>query len=170
MEPLNALLQGHGTSAAMKRSKKKKKPIAEYKWNEDQQLAFKKIKELLTQPPVLAYAEYSLPFILHTDSSGSGLGAVLYQKQGTERIIAYASQGLRPSERNYPAHKLEFHSLKWVVTDKCHDYLYGSTFHVTADNNPLTYVLTKAKLDATSHRWVAVLTGYNFTISYEQGH
>ena len=54
---------------------------------------------------------------------------------------------------NYPVHKLEFLALKWAVTDKFHDYLNGgNTFEVYTDNNPLTYVLSTAKLDASSHR------------------
>ena len=61
-------------------------------------------------------------------------------------------------ERNYPVHKLEFLALKWAITDKFHEYLYGSEFQVFTDNNPLTYVLTTAKLDATGHRWVAALS------------
>jgi hypothetical protein len=66
-------------------------------------------------------------------------------------------------------HKLEFLALKWAVTDKFHDYLFQSTFEVVTDNNPLTYVLTTAKLDATGHRWVAALAQYNFTIRYWPG-
>ncbi|MCG8048342.1 MAG: RNase H-like domain-containing protein, partial [Candidatus Thiodiazotropha endolucinida] len=99
-----------------------------------------------------------------------GLGAVLYQRQnGVERVIAYASRSLKPSEKNYPAHKLEFLALKWAVTDKFHDYLYGSKFEAVTDNNPLTYVLTSAKLDATGQRWVAALSAYDFTLSYRKG-
>lgn len=82
-------------------------------------------------------------FILHTDASTDGLGAVLYQEQeGLERVIAYASRGLRNSEKHYPAHKLEFLCLTWPVTNKFHDYLYGNQFTVYRDNNPLTYVLS----------------------------
>lgn len=104
------------------------------------------------------------------DASSVGLGAVLYQEQeGKKRVIAYASRGLRASERNYPAHKLEFLALKWAVSDKFHDYLYGTSFQVITDNNPQTYVLHKAKLDATSQRWVAALASYNFTIKYRPG-
>jgi hypothetical protein len=63
--------------------------------------------------------------------SNEGLGAVLYQKQGDiDRVIAYASRSLRGAERLYPAHKREFLALKWAVTDKFHDYLYGSKFEV----------------------------------------
>ena len=119
---------------------------------------------------MLAYADYSLPFKVHTDASFDGLGAVLYQHQADrDRVIAYASRSLKPSERNYPAHKLEFLALKWAVSEKFHDYLYGSTFEVITDNNTLTYVLTTAKLDATGQRWVASLCDYNFVIKYRCG-
>ena len=109
-------------------------------------------------------------FILHTDSSAEGLSAVIYQQQdGLERVIAYASRGLRKSEKNYPAHKLEFLCLKWAVNEKFHDYLYGNQFSVYTDSNPLTYVLSSAKLDATGHRWVASLGNYNFKLMYRSG-
>ena len=111
-----------------------------------------------------------LPLSLHTDASSDVLGAVLYQYQNNQRrVIAYASRSLSPGERNYPAHKLEFLALKWVITDKFHEYLYGAEFQVFTDNNPLTYILTTAKLDATGHRWVAALSNYTFSISYKPG-
>ena len=76
---------------------------------------------------------------------------MLYQKQadGTKSVIAYASQMLSLSKQNYDAHKLEFLALKWSVTERFHEYLYGGHFEVYTNNNPLTYVLTTAKLDAT---------------------
>ena len=68
------------------------------------------------------------------------VGTVLYQQQddGMFRVIAYASRTLSKSERNYDAHKLEFLALKWSVTQRFHKYLYGGTFEVYTDNNPLT--------------------------------
>ena len=87
-------------------------------------------------------ADFSLPFVLHTDTCGDDLGAVLCQEQdGKLRVISYASKGLSSSEKNYPAHKLEFLALKWAVTEKFYDYLYGHKFTVFSDNNPQTYVL-----------------------------
>ena len=74
------------------------------------------------------------------------------------------------SERNYDAHKLEFLALKWSVTQRFHEYLYGGTFEVYTDNNPLTYVLTSAKLDAMGQRWIASLANYDFKIFYRSGH
>ena len=55
------------------------------------------------------------------------------------------------------------------VSGGFHEYLYGNTFEVITDNNPLTYILTTAKLDATGQRWIASLSDYNFTIKYRSG-
>ena len=94
----------------------------------------------------------------------------MYQVQdGQKRVIACASRSLSKSERNYPVHKLEFLALKWAITDKFHEYLYGSEFQVFTNNGPLTYVLTTAKLDATGYRWVAALSNYTFGIIYKPG-
>ena len=146
-----------------------KSPFGE-SWTAKCQSAFQDLISKLTSAPVLAYVDQSQPFVLHTDASTMGLGAALYQRQdGHLRPVAYASRGLSTSERNYPAHKLEFLALKWVVTEKFSDYLYGSHFTVLTDNNPLTYVLTTAKLDATGHRWLANLANYDFDINYRPG-
>ena len=74
------------------------------------------------------------------------------------------------TERNYNAHKLEFLALKWSITQRFHEYLYGGTFEVYTDNNPLTYVLTSAKLDAMGQRWIASLANYDFKIFHQRGH
>ena len=140
-------------------------------WTDAAESAFEALKTMCVSTPILAYPNYQLPFILHTDSSTDGLGAVLYQKQdGKQRVIAYASRSVSKAESNYPAHKLEFLALKWAVCEKFHEYLYGSkSFEVYTDNNPLTYVLTSAKLDACGQRWVAKLANYNFSIKYRCG-
>ena len=107
------------------------------------------LKKLCTMAPILAYANFSKPFKLHTDACGMGLGAVLYQtrEDGTKTVIAFASRSLSKAESHYPAHKLEFLTLKWAGVEKFHEYLYGSTFNVHTDNNPVTYVLKTAKLE-----------------------
>jgi transposase InsO family protein len=165
--PLTNLLKGENG----KTKKKKKKTVTHnWKWGEEEQHAFSSIIQSLCEAPVLAFADYSKPFILHTDACSHGLGAILYQKQeGQMRVIAYASRGLSEAESRYPAHKLEFLALKWAVTQKFHDYLYGHYFEAVTDNNPLTYVLSSAKLDAVGHRWLAELGAYHFSIAYRSG-
>ena len=140
-------------------------------WTDAADTAFELLKAMCVSTPILAYPDYQLPFTLHTDSSTDGLGAVLYQKQdGKLRVIAYASRSVSKAESNYPANKLEFLALKWAVCEKFHEYLYGSkSFEVFTDNNPLTYVLKSAKLDACGQRWVAKLANYNFSIRYRCG-
>lgn len=100
----------------------------------------------------------------------SGLGAALYQEQDGElHAIAYASRGLSYSEKRYPAYKLEFLALKWAVVVKFNDYLYENVFTVITDNNPLTYILKSAKLDAISYCWLAALSTFDFNIKYRAG-
>uniref|UniRef100_A0A3B3BNF8 Gypsy retrotransposon integrase-like protein 1 n=1 Tax=Oryzias melastigma TaxID=30732 RepID=A0A3B3BNF8_ORYME len=140
------------------------------RWTPGCQQAFDTIIEKLTLAPVLAFADPQKPYILHTDASSTGLGAILYQEhEEKKRVVAYASRGLTKSESRYPAHKLEFLALKWAVTEKFSDYLYGAQFTVVTDSNPLTYLLTTAKLDATSYRWLSALSTYNFKIVYRAG-
>ena len=140
-------------------------------WTEECQIAFEHLKHPCSQMPILAYANYTKPFKLHTDASEHGLQAVLYQRQddNTERVIAFASRTLSKPKRNYDTHKLEFLALKWSITERFHEYLYGGHFEVYTDNNPLIYILTTAKLDATGQRWVASLANYNFKIFYKNG-
>ena len=174
--PLRDLLVGihnqkkRGRIKRQSNSKDKHTSMPPFVWDKEQQESFDTLKEILTKPPILGYPEYGKPFILHVDASRNGLGAVLYQcQQGVNRVIAYASRGLSHSEKNYSVHKLEFLSLKWAIVDKFNYYLYGTTFTVFTDNNPLTYILTSAKLDATGHRWLAALACYNFDIKYRPG-
>ena len=53
--------------------------------------------------------------------------------------------------------------------ERFHEYLYGGHFEVFMDNNPLTYILTIAKLNTTGQRWVASLANYNFKIFNRSG-
>ena len=163
---------GRRVSNQKKRSGMRPSPDTPFgdKWDEQCQAAFDTLIERLTTAPTLLFADYNVPFVLHTDASTSGLGAALYQvSNGKLHPVAYASRGLSKSEANYPAHKLEFLAMKWAVTDKFSDYLYGTHFTVLTDNNPLTYVLSTAKLDATGHRWLAALANYDFDIKYKPG-
>ena len=79
--------------------------------------------------PVLAFADYSKPFMLETDASKDGLGAVLLQKgeDGKYHPITYGSKALSKSEKNYHSLKLEFLALKWAVTEHFREYLQYSS-------------------------------------------
>lgn len=141
-------------------------------WSSECQSAFELLKEKLTSAPVLGYADFSLPFILETDASNEGLGAILHQQQGEcKRVIAFASRRLRKAERNdrnYSSMKLELLALKWAISEKFRGYLLGSKFVVITDNNPLCHLKT-AKLGAIEQRWVAQLAVFDFEVKYRPG-
>lgn len=177
VRPLTELCKGYPPT--QKKRKADKTPDKTYykvsepfgeRWDQSCTEAFKNIIHCLTNAPVLAFADPSKPYVLHIDASFRGLGAVLNQEypEGL-RPVAFASRKLSSSEKNYPVHQMEFLALKWAVVDKFHDYLYGAKFVVRTDNNPLTYVLTTAKLNATGHRWLAALSTYSFTLQYRPG-
>ena len=168
--PLTGLLKGYTRAGPDKRlhidTTAVRKPFG-VAWTSECEGAFQALESSLIQAPCWQSPTPLSAHELHTDSSGSGLGAALYQKRdGVLRHVAYASRRLSTSEYHYPAHKLEFLALRWAVCHKFHDYLYGSKFHVLTNNNPLTYVLTTDTLDATGHKWLAALSAYDFDITY----
>ena len=140
-------------------------------WGPAQRDAFSALKHALTVSPVLAYPDYSRPFLLRTDASLAGIGGILLQ-QGEEkkpRVVAYGSRALRPAEKNYSTYRLEFLALYWAITQKFRPYLEGASFTVTTDHNPLIYIRSSAKLDATGQRWTAELARFDFDIRYKPG-
>lgn len=89
---------------------------------------------------MLAYANFSLPFILEVDACQNGLGAMLSQEQeGKVRPLTYTSRTLNRTEKrmpNYSSMKLEFLALKWAMAEKFREYLLGCKVIVWTDNNP----------------------------------
>ena len=143
---------------------------------EEAREAFDRLKAACLQAPILAFPDFDKPFLLETDASGKGLGAVLSQKQSDGRYhpIAYASRIMTETEQRYHSNKQEFLALKWAVTEQFHECLspYGKNrneFVVQTDNNPLTYILSLANLDAAGQRLVAQLASYNFALEYQKG-
>jgi len=142
-------------------------------WSTECKESFMKLKSLLTSVPVLSCPDFEREFILETDASFQGLGAVLSQKDQDGKLhpVCYASRGLRRSEKNmanYSSRKLELLALKWAVVDKFHQYLAGKHFTVYTDNSPLSHLET-ARLGAVESRWCSDLQQFNFTIEYKTG-
>ena len=138
--------------------------------------AFEHLKAACLQAPILAFPDFDKPFLLETEASGKGLGAVLSQKQADGRYhpIAYASRIMNDTEQRYHSNKQKFLALKWAVTEQFHEYLspYGKNrneFVVRTDNNPLTYIFSSTNLDAAGQHWVAQLASYNFSLEYQKG-
>ena len=93
-------------------------------WTDTHQSAQETLIDFVTRAPVMAYADFQKPTVLHTDASKDGLGAALYQyRDESLRVVAYGSRSLTPAEKNYHLHpgKLEFLALKWAICDQFRD-------------------------------------------------
>ena len=129
------------------------------------------LKRKVQSTSILVFPDFDNPFLLETDASKEGLGAVLSQKQsdGHYHPVTFGSHSLILSEKNYHSSKWEFLALKWSIMEHFKDYLAYSPFVVQTDNNPLTYVLMTPNLEATGHRWVSALASFQFKLEYQKG-
>ena len=143
---------------------------APFKWTEETQTSFDQLKHTLTTAPVLAHPSFKCQFILDTDASATGIGAVLSQVQddGTERVIAFASQTLSKAECRYCVTRRE---LLAVVTFVHHfrPYLLGRRFVLRTDHGSLTWLQNFREPEGQLARWIAKLQEYDFTIVHRQG-
>ena len=121
--------------------------------------------------PILTFADYTKDFLLKTDASKEGLGAVLSQKKvdGHYHLVTYGSWAITAHEKNYHSTKLKFLALKWAITEHFKEYLLYQPFLVRTDNNPFTYIMTTPNLDTTGHQWVGALAKFNFQLEYQKG-
>ncbi|KAL1246992.1 hypothetical protein QQF64_034535 [Cirrhinus molitorella] len=171
-KPLFDLLKGGKRKRTGQKDGTTGRKLCAADWTPQQEQAFDRLKASLVNSMILAHPDFTRPFMLSTDASLEGMGAVLSQLQDGDtraRPIAFASKSLNQAQRNYPAHRLEFLALKWSICDKFSHWLKGHKFTVWTDNNPLTHILTKPKLDCCEQRWVAKLASYDFDIKYVPG-
>lgn len=131
---------------------------ASFVWGKAQQMAFDKLRETVTAAPILAYPDWNSTFLLQTDASDVGLGAVLSQLQnGQEHPIAFGSRVLNSAERNYCAVEKEALAIKWAI-EKFRHYLHRRKYLLLTDNSALSWLLSSAKLSPKLNRWAATLT------------
>ena len=143
-------------------------------WREEHTEAFKKLKEALTSTPLLSHPKPGCEYVLDTDASTWGIGAVLSQRQPNEegdleeRPIAYASRLLLPRELNYCTRKRELLAIyEWVQYFQ--HYLAGEKFEVRTDHDSLKGVSNLAKLPGQFARWLEYLNNFSFDIKVRAG-
>uniref|UniRef100_A0A669CFT2 ribonuclease H n=1 Tax=Oreochromis niloticus TaxID=8128 RepID=A0A669CFT2_ORENI len=177
-KPLFRLLSGRQANPRGRKGRMPKKQLSakpslkQSDWTSACRTSFQTLKMELANVVTLAHPNFNEPFILAVDASFDGIGAVLSQVSPGETVarpVAFASKTLSRSQMNYPAHRLEFLALKWAVCDKFSHWLKGRHFTAWTDNNPLSYILTKPRLDACEQRWVAKLAAYDFDLKYVPG-
>ncbi|MCG8096943.1 MAG: DDE-type integrase/transposase/recombinase [Candidatus Thiodiazotropha endolucinida] len=146
---------------------KKSRPNKITDWQDHHEKAFQTLKNRLTSSPILRLPIFhdGTPFILRTDASDVGIGAVLLQEfEGEGRLpIAYASKKLLPREKNYSVIEKECLAIIWGV-EKFRKYLYGVEFLLETDHKPLSYMQTAKVLNPRIMRWAMKLQPYRFRI------
>ena len=140
-----------------------------FHWDASCDAAFEFLKVSLTKHPILAHPDFHIPFLLTTDASAAGLGAVLSQiSNGVERPIAYASRTLTSAERNYSTTERECLAIVWA-TEHFDYFLSGANFTVITDHDPLTYLRSIDQPQGRLARWVLKLEQYNFKVKHLPG-
>lgn len=136
-----------------------------FHWDEQATLAFEELKQAMVQAPVLALPDFSQDFLVETDASGKGMGAVLMQ-QG--RPIAYMSKSLSPRQEGMSVYEKELMALVTAV-QKWRPYLIGRHFIIRTDHQSLKYLLEQRVSTPAQQKWLVKLMGYNYTVLYRKG-
>ncbi|KAI3655708.1 hypothetical protein MP638_004514, partial [Amoeboaphelidium occidentale] len=140
-----------------------------FHWTDTEQKAFELMKEAVAKNIELTLPNLDQDFILMTDASDFGVGAVLMQLQGEEEvIIAFASKSLNSAERNYAVHDKEMLGIFWAVKH-FRTYLEGRNTTVRTDHASLKYILTQPNLSRRQTRWLEFLGQFDLDIEYIKG-
>jgi hypothetical protein len=136
-----------------------------YTWTSACQEAFESLKDRLSSAPILVYPCFQDEFVVETDASDIGLGAILCQDG---HVIEYGSRALTKAEKNYSATEKECLGVVWAL-EKFGMYLEGRHFTVITDHKPLTYLRQLKEPKGKLARWRISLDSYDFTIHHRPG-
>ncbi|GJV99679.1 putative reverse transcriptase domain-containing protein [Tanacetum coccineum] len=134
-------------------------------WGDEQDEAFRILKEKLCNAPVLALPDGPDDFVVYCDTSKQGFGCVLMQKG---KVIAYASRQLKTHENNYTTHDLELGAVVFALKIWRH-YLYGTKSVIYTDHKSLQYIFDQKDLNMRQRRWIKLLSDYECEIKYHPG-
>ena len=144
-------------------------------WTDTMKQCFELTKEALSRAPILKFPDYSRRFVIATDASNTGVGAVLFQPDDerniitADNIVAIHSQKLRDAQRNYPAYKKELLAIVMALR-KFHHFIWGRyDLIIITDHKPLTYMLSSESLSPALQQWIDVILDHRFTVIHRPG-
>ena len=145
------------------------KANTKFEWGTEQEQAKAMLLRAIISEPILAYPDFSKTFIIQTDASDVGVGAVLSQMQdGLEHPIGYASETLDSVKRNYSATEKEAYAIYWAV-NHFRPYIYGRKFQLQTDHKALEYIFNGKTTNQKLLRWALSIQEFNFEVSYKRG-
>ena len=139
-------------------------------WNDEQENAFKELKNRLVSYPILRQPDFSKPFLIFTDASNYAIGAVLAQTDDDkhEYVVAYASRLMKGAEINYGITEKECFAVVWTVK-QFRNYLFGTEFKIITDHSALAWLMAIKEPTGRLARWAIYLQAYTFTLVHRSG-
>ena len=140
-------------------------------WTAEAEDAFQRLKVALTEAPILSYPSLDALFVLDTDASSTGIGAVLSQQfpgEEQEKVIAYFSCALSPAERHYCVTRRELLAMVKAIRH-FRAYLYGRRFLLRTDHSALRWPLNFRHPEGQFARWIECLQQYDFSVEHRPG-
>lgn len=134
-------------------------------WTDAATVAFNELKQAMVNPPVLALPDFNKTFVVETDASGYGLGAVLMQEN---RPLAFYSKILGPRAKLKSIYEKELMAICLAVQRWRH-YLLGRHFLVKTDQQSLRFIMQQREIGADYQKWVTKLLGYSFEVHFKPG-
>lgn len=139
------------------------------RWTNVAEQAFKKLSNALCSEPVLAVADFTKPFVVQTDASDVGIGAVLSQViNNEEHPVMYLSRKMLPRETRYAVVEKECLAIKWAV-EALKYYLIGREFTLVTDHSPLKWMKENREKNARVTRWFLALQPYKYKVEHRSG-
>ncbi|GJS60183.1 putative mitochondrial protein [Tanacetum coccineum] len=135
------------------------------KWSEEAKNSFEALQVAMTQAPVLALLDFTKPFVVETDASGIGIGAVL---QHDGHPISYLSKALSPKHQNLSTYEKDFLSVVMAL-DRWRGYLLDNHFIIKTDHYSLKYLLDQRITTPTQMKWLPKLMGFDYEVKYKNG-
>lgn len=140
-----------------------------FNWTPNCETAFRRIKELLVTAPILSCPDYSKEFVIQTDASGYGIGAVLVQPhEEGDKVVCYLSRSLTKQEKLYTTTEREMLALVWAI-EKFRPYVEGIPFTVITDHASLRWLLNLKDPTGRLGRWSVKLQMYDFKVQHRKG-
>ena len=130
---------------------------------------YRNIRDILSSDILLTFPDFSLPFMVGTDASKYGIGAILYQQVGSQtKYISFPARALHSGEKNYGATKRELLAIIYAL-QTFNNYLFGVHFTLNTDHHALLFIFTQKHTNPMINTWLETLLSFDFTIVHRPG-